>query len=150
MPMDVNPENQTIKIGQGALRNLNKLRKWAMFLAITGFICFGLIIALGIITGTFLTAFKSSNYTAGIPDMVVLAGFSLLALINFFPVLFLFRFSKHTASAVSKLDSNEMNKAIKNLKRFFIFIGVMLIGALTLYVISLILAGTSTVLIRGL
>ena len=150
MLMDTNPEIRKIEIGPETLKHLNKLRKWTMFLAISGFIFFGLIITLGLLTGTFLTAFNQSDKTQGIPDALVFAAFIGLALINFFPILFLFRFSKHASSAVSKLELKEMHIAIKYLKRFFICLGVILIVVITVFIASLVLAGTSAVFFQGL
>ncbi len=149
MPTDPKPEINTIELGEETLKHLNVLRRWTMFLSVSGFIALGLIITLGLITGTFLTAFNNNNKTAGIPDYVFLAAFIVLTVITLFPVLFLFRFSKHTAAAVTARDRNEMNKAIKYLKRYFIFIGITLIILIFVYIISLILEGTSATLIMG-
>jgi hypothetical protein len=149
MQVEASPEIRKIEIDQVTLKHLNTLRKWTMFLAVTGFIFFGLIIILGLITGTFLTAFNQSDKIQGIPDALLIAAFIGLALISFFPVFFLFRFSKHTATAVSTLDKKAMHYAIKNLKRCFIFIGVLLILALCVYIGSLILAGTSAAFLHG-
>jgi hypothetical protein len=148
--MDSDPENRKIEIGQETLKHLNKLRKWTMFLAVSGFIFLGIIIALGLLTGTFLRAFNHSDKTPGLPDSLVLAGFIGLALLNFFPVFFLFRFSKHTSNAVSTLDRQEMHKAIRYLKRFFIYIGILLLSAITIYIVSMILAGTTAASLLGL
>ena len=148
--MDSNPEFRKIEVGPETLKNLNKLRKWTMFLAVSGFIFLGLIIILGLITGTFLTAFNNSGKTAGIPDELVFAAFIGLALINFFPVLFLFRFSKHTSVAISNLDPRELYIAFRSLKRFFLFMGVLLILAIAIYITALILESTSIGLLKGL
>ena len=134
--MDSNPEQRKIEIGQETLKHLNTLRKWTMFLAVSGFIFLGLIIVLGLITGTFLTAFNHSDKTPGLPDTLVLAGFIALALLIFFPVFFLFRFSKHTSNALTTLDRKEMHKAIKYLKRFFIYIGILLITGVAIYILQ--------------
>jgi hypothetical protein len=149
MPVDSNPEIRKIEIDQATLKHLNTLRKWTMFLAVTGFIFWGLIIILGLITGTFLTAFNLSGKTQEIPDAVVIAAFIGLALITFFPVLFLFRFSKHSSNAVSTLDSKELHKAIKYLKRYFIYIGFLLLIGISAYIAGLILAGTSAGFLHG-
>jgi hypothetical protein len=146
--MESDPENTKIELRQDTLKNLNKLRKWTMFLSVTGFIFLGLIIILGLIAGTFLTAFNQSEKFQGIPDILVFSGFIVLALMNFFPVFFLFRFSKHAESAVSKLDSKELHSAIKSLKRFFISIGVLIILILSAYLASMILAGRSAAILH--
>ena len=150
MSMDSNPEIRKMEIGQETLKHLNTLRKWTMFLAVSGFIFLGLIITLGLITGTFLTAFSNSDKMPGIPDALVYASFIAVTLIIFFPILFLFRFSKHTSKVVSTLDSKEMNIAIKYLKRYFIYTGVLLIVIISVYIASLILAGTSAAFLQGL
>jgi hypothetical protein len=150
MFMENPQEPARIEIGPETLKHLNTLRKWTMLLAVSGFIFLGLIITLGLITGTFLTAFSNSDKMPGLPDVLVYAAFITVILIIFFPILFLFRFSKHTSKAVETLDRKEMHIAIKYLKRYFIYIGVLLIVILSVYIASLILAGTSAVFLQGL
>jgi len=149
MPMDSNLENKRIEIGPETLNCLNTTRKWTMFLAISGFIFLGLIIALGLIAGTFLSAFNLNDSTLGIPDLLMIVIFFVLALVYFFPVLFLFRFSKHASNGVATLNSQEFHKAFKYLKRFFIYIGILLIIVFTCYIAALILAGTSMAFLKA-
>ena len=146
-----NPQEPArLEIGQETLKHLNTLRKWTMFLAVSGFIFLGLVITLGLITSTFLTAFSNSDKMQGIPDALVYASFITVTLIIFFPILFLFRFSKHVSKAVSNLDGKEMHIAIKYLKRYFIYTGVLLIVFISVYIASLALAGTSAAFLQGL
>ncbi len=148
--MEASTENRKIEIEQGTLNYLNSIRKWAMFFAILGFIFLGLMIIIGIAAGTFLSAFKSSDAVSAVPESLFIVIIVALALIYFFPVLFLFRFSKHTAIAVQTLAKEELHKAFKNLKAYFVYIGVLVIIALTIYVIALIVAGTSMAFLKGL
>jgi hypothetical protein len=121
-----------------------------MFLAIVGFIFFGLFIIIGLIAGTFLTAFNSGGKSLGIPESLTFVPILLLAVIYFFPVLFLFRFSKHTSHAILTLDKMELNKAVKNLKFYFAYVGVLLIIVLSIYIVILIVAGSSMAFLKGL
>lgn len=148
--MENSPESPKLEVGQETLKNLNITRKWTMFLAVLGFIFLGLMLTLGLITGTFLSAFSLSNKTPGITDTLLLAGFFGMAVIYFFPIFFLYRFSKHTSIAVATLDSNELNKALKYLKRYFVYLGILLIGVITIYITGLIIAGTSIAFLKGL
>jgi hypothetical protein len=148
--METPHENKKIEIEQETIKHLNTTRKWAMFLAIIGFIILGLIIIIGLIAGTFLTAFNSGGKDLGIPESLMFVPILLLAVIYFFPVLFLFRFSKHTSHAVQTLDKLEFHKAIKNLKSFFVYIGVLIIIILSLYIVVLIVAGSSLAFLKGL
>jgi len=148
--METPLENRKIEIEQETLKHLNTTRKWAMFLAIIGFIILGLIVIIGLIAGTFLTAFNSGGKDLGIPESLMFVPILLLAVIYFFPVLFLFRFSKHTSHAVQTLDKLEFHKAIKNLKSCFVYIGVQIIIILSLYIVVLIVAGSSMAFLKGL
>jgi hypothetical protein len=148
--METNLEIRKIEIENETLKYLNTARKWAMFLAIIGFIFLGLIIVIGLIAGTFLTAFNSGEKSLGIPESLMFIPVLLVALLYFFPVLFLFRFSKHTSHAIQTLDKMEFHKAIKNLKSYFAYIGIMIIVVFTFYIAVLIIAGTSMAFIKGL
>jgi hypothetical protein len=148
--METPLENRKIEIEQETLKHLNTTRKWAMFLAIIGFIILGLIVIIGLIAGTFLTAFNSGGKDLGIPESLMFVPILLLAVIYFFPVLFLFRFSKHTSHAIQTLDKLEFHKAIKNLKSCFVYIGVLIIIILSLYIVVLIVAGSSMAFLKGL
>ena len=148
--METNLENRKIEIENETLKYLNTARKWAMFLAIIGFIFLGLIIIIGLIAGTFLTAFNSGEKSLGIPESLMFIPVLLVALLYFFPVLFLFRFSKHTSHAIQTLDKLEFHKAMKNLKSYFAYIGIMIIVVFSFYIVVLIVAGTSMAFLKGL
>jgi hypothetical protein len=148
--METNLETRKIEIEEGTFKYLNSSRKWAMFLAIIGFIFVGLIIIIGLIAGTFLTAFNSGEKGLGIPESLMFIPVLVIAVIYFFPVLFLFRFSKHTSHALHTLDKQELHKAIRNLKSYFAYIGILIIIVLVIYVIVLIVAGTSMAFLKGL
>jgi hypothetical protein len=114
-----------------------------MFLAIIGFIIIGLMLIMGLVTGTFLTAFSSGDSTAGVPDVLLIVIFLIIGVINFFPVFFLFQFSRYTANAVQNLDKKALHTAFKNLKFHYVYIGVFLILIMVIYIIALIATGTS-------
>jgi len=148
--METSLENKKIEIGEEALQNLNNTRKWTMFLAIIGFIFLGLFIVIGIIAGTFLTAFNTGEKSLGIPESLMFVIFFVLVVIIYFPLHFLFRFSKHTSKAVSTNDKQELHKAFKNLKFYFAYLGVLIIIVLILYIVALVLVGTSMAFLKGL
>jgi hypothetical protein len=143
-------EKRKIEIEEKTLKNLNTTRKWTMFLAIMGFIILGLIIAVGLLAGTFLTIFNSGVKVPGVPESLIFLPILLVALIYFFPVLFLFRFSKHAGNAIQTLDKEELYKAIRSLKSYFVYIGVLIIIVLSGYITLLIFAGTSMSFLKGI
>lgn len=148
--MEPSSEIRKIEIEEQALKYLNTTRKWAMFFAIIGFIFLGLLLVAGLVASTFLSVFKSQELGGDIPQVLVFILVLATALIYFFPILFLFRFSKHTARAVHTLSKEELNKAFRNLKSYFVYIGVLLIIILVIYFIALVVAGTSMAFLRGM
>jgi hypothetical protein len=148
--METPLEISKIEIEQESLKHLNTARKWAMFLAIIGFIFLGLIVIIGLLAGTFLSAFSSGSKELGIYESLMFIPILLIALIYFFPVLFLFRFSKHSSHAILHLDKLELNKAIKYLKYYFVYTGVLIIIVFSIYVVVLIVAGSSLAFLKGL
>ena len=106
--METTTETRKIEIEQDTLKDLDTTRKWTMFLAILGFIGIGIIVIVGLLAGVFLTVFKTKAGGIGISEGLIFAFVLLAAVIYFFPVLYLFRFSKHTSHAVKTLDKQEL------------------------------------------
>jgi hypothetical protein len=148
--MDAPLETRKIEIEQETLNYLNTIRKWAMFFAIIGFIFLGLMVLIGLIAGTFLTAFNTGERNLGIPESLTFVPVLILAAVCFFPGLYLFRFSKHTSHAIQTLDKKELHKAFKNLKAYFAYVGILIILVFSIYFVVLIIAGFSMSLIKGL
>jgi hypothetical protein len=148
--MENAPEIRKIEIEQESLNYLNITRKWTMFLAILGFIGIGILIIIGVIAGVFLSAFKTAEIPSGFPEWMISVFIIVLAIIYFFPVLYLFRFSKHTSNAVNTLDKEEMRKAFKNLKSYFLYCGILIIIVLAMYIVVLVGAGASMAFLKNL
>jgi hypothetical protein len=143
-------EVRKIEIDEKTLKYLNTSRKWAMFLAIIGFIILGLFLIIGLIAGTFLTVFNLGSKDLGVPESFMFVPVLLLAIIYFFPGLFLFRFSMRIGYAVQTLDKEQLHKALKSLKSYFVYVGVLIIVVIFCYVTMLILAGPSLTFLKGL
>lgn len=144
-----NNENRRIEIEQDSLDHLNTIRKWTMFFSVIGFIFIGLMIIAGIVAGAFLSIFQTGEMGAGISRWIMIVFILVIALIYFFPVLFLFRFSIHTRNAVQSTSKEELRLALKNLKSYFVYIGVLVIIGLAFYFIALAIAGTSMAFLKN-
>lgn len=147
--MNKPPESGLTNVTPISVRNLNIARKWAMFLAVVGFIVFGLLIFLGIITGAFLSAFKSEDVTLGIPENLIAVLFLVLSLIYFMLVFYLFRFSKSARDAIQNNNMKKLEKAFRYLRKFFTYTGILVIAAILVYLLILILSGASLSLPKG-
>ena len=62
----------------------------------------------------------------------------LVALIYFFPVLYLFKFGSNLKSALARRDSKSLETAFENLKSHYKFIGIMAIIVLSFYALAIL------------
>jgi hypothetical protein len=114
-----------------------------MFMAILGFIFLGVILIFGLLAGTLFSTFAPGMGGTKIGGIFFVIIFLIMALIYFFPVLFLYRFSRYTGSAVGTLDKIQLHKAFRNLKLYFVYTGVMIILVFVFYLVALIFIGKS-------
>jgi len=147
--METPSEERKLEIDHDTLKNLNTIRIWTTFLSVLGFILIGLFIIAGIATGMFLTTFSTTKETLGIPESMVIILSFVAGAISLFPVLFLFRFSKNIRDAVQNNDQQKFDRGIRNLKKYFTFIGILVIIALAAYALGLIYAGASMSFLTG-
>jgi t-SNARE complex subunit (syntaxin) len=136
--MESTTEIRKLEIEEDSIKYLDATRKWTMFLAILGFIGIGIMLIIGIVAGLFLSVFKTES------------SLSTLEVIYFFPMLFLFRFSKHTSNAVKTLDKQELRKAFKNLRAYFVYLGILILVVLVAYVVIFAVAGASVAFLKDL
>lgn len=120
-----------------------------MFLSVLGYIFLGLLIIGGLATSTFLTAFKTREADLGVPESMLIVGIIIAAAVYFFPVFFLFRFSRNTRDAIQNRDSSKLDKAFRNLKIYFTYIGILVIIILSIYFVALLVAGASMSFLKG-
>jgi uncharacterized membrane protein (DUF485 family) len=104
----------------------------------------------GIIAGLFLSVFKTSTTLSALEGIFVFVLILVMTAIYLFPVLYLFRFSKHTSNAVKTLDKLELHKAFKNLKSYYVYVGILVIVVLVLYIGIFIAAGASVAFLKDL
>jgi heme/copper-type cytochrome/quinol oxidase subunit 2 len=133
-----------LQLDQPSLGYLNETARWSRFLSILGFIMCGLLVLMGVLYGT---VFSSLMKTAD-PETAALAGgivstivaFSMIcgALLLFFPSLYLFRFSSRMKRAYSNNDQTALTDALKNLKSFFKFYGIVTIVTLSFYALAIV------------
>ena len=147
--METSAEERKLEIGSDTLKNLNTIRIWTTFLSVLGFILIGLFIIAGIVTGMFLTTFSTTKAALCIPESLVIILLFVAGAISLFPVVFLFRFSKNIRDAVQNNDQQKLDRGIRNLRKYFTFIGILVIIAITVYAAGLIYAGASISFLKG-
>jgi len=149
--MENQQELKKIELEEDSLKDLDTTRKWAMFLAILGFIAIGLMAIIGIIAALFLSVFNGGSIP-GAESWGFLPGAILIVfcIIYFFPILYLYRFSKHSGIAVRTIDKSQMQKSIRYLKKYFVYVGILLIIVLVVYFVVFIISGASLAFLKDM
>lgn len=124
---------------------LSETAKWAKFLSIVGFIIISLILVGGIALGITLSStpgFDMGGGFAGVSLIFTLIYF-LIALLYFFPCLYMYRFSARMKNALLANNQEALNAAFGNLKSCFKFMGITTIVFIGLYLLSIIFGALS-------
>ncbi len=133
-------ESFELDVNQEIKGYLGEIVKWGNFVSILGFVGIGfmvfggisLVLVQGVASSTLQTAYGLGS-TVGIAIIYI-----VLALIYFFPVLYLFKFSKKMKSALKLNNNNDFKEAFLNLKSHYKFIGIFSIVIISLYILTII------------
>lgn len=145
--MDNTQEFNKLELNQASIGHLNAIRKWTMFFSVIGFIFLGMMIIFSFTAGAFLSIFDATPGQTISKWLIFVLIFAII-IIYFFPTFFLLRFSTHARTAVKTLSNAELTIALKYLRRFYVYLGILLIVGLCFYVLVLVVAGSSMALLN--
>ena len=123
---------------------LSETAKWAKFFAILGFIGCGLIVCIAFFAGSILSAtfsrygMEGGSAASSMGGAFITVIYILIALLYFFPCLYLFRFATKMQSALRTNEQEQLANSFKNLKSCFRFLGILTIILLSIYALALI------------
>lgn len=138
-----------------AIQHLTETARWGKFLAVVGFVSCGLIVLSSFLVWGLLasqlfsrvppdaavgTDFRAVGMMVG-PMVVFL--YVIFAGVIFFPCLFLYNFSTRLRKALRINDQVLLNRALKNQKILFRYMGIATIIVLSIDVIWLLFAGVA-------
>ena len=125
--------------------NLNSAARWGRFLSIVGFVFCGLMLIGGLLIQTIMPSFGSYSY--GNPIIKYLGTvYIILAIILFFPCLYLIKFSNKMQEALRSSNQESLDNAFVNLKAMFKFYGVVTIIILCFYALIFLFGIGSTMM----
>lgn len=128
-----------------ASRELREVAKWGKFLSIIGFIVCGLFVLVGIFAGSIFSSFNKydsygSNVASGMGVAMIFI-YVILAVVYFFPTLFLFQSSVKMKEALNTSSQELFNEALTKLKACFRYWGIMTIIIISIYALVFLIAG---------
>lgn len=120
-----------------------EIAKWAKFLSIIGFIGIGLMFLAAIVmmvAGAALSNFSSEYSRSPIGAGMVGFIYIIMAVLYFFPVLYLFKSAVSLKKGIINNDEIILTDGFQNLKSHYKFIGIMMIVVLSLYALLFLFA----------
>jgi uncharacterized membrane protein len=135
-----------LEVEEQSTRFLSETAKWGKFLSIIGFILVGLIVIAAIFAGALLASLPgfgegSSSALAGGMSIMITVVYLIVAVLYFFPCLYMFRFSTKMKEALLENNQQLLIESFQNLKSCFKFMGIMTIVFISIYVLAF-LVGT--------
>ncbi len=114
-----------------AVRNdLTEIAKWAMFFAVLLFIILGLVAFASL-------AIAVAGGAGGILAGIFIAG--IYGTLLFFPAWYYYKFATLTRQAVALDDNSMLDEGFLYLKRFYRFVGILVVVVLSLYALFLLI-----------
>ena len=112
--------------------------KWGKLLAIVGYIGLGFLVLLGfgVIIGF---SIFSGIADVGFPLGIVGIFYILIAVLYYFPVNYLYKFSGQIKQGFNSNDQQSITTGFGNLKSLFKFMGIFTIVILSIYALGLII-----------
>lgn len=135
------PVRKELTLSYISINFLKETAKWAKFISIVGFVLIGLMVIIGLLLGTVMTAFSAmipSDLPEGTPNpaafsWIFSAIYIIISGIYFFPVYYLFNFSSKLKSAINSNSQIKLEESFKNLKSHYKFMGIFLIIGIVIY-----------------
>ena len=130
-------EENELVLTKADKNNLVQTAKWGKFLSIVGFVMTGLILLGGLsFIGGGLAGEELGIY-AGLGGAM---GFFyiLIAVVYVFPSYYLYRFSTQITDGLKSGNQDRCSEAYDNLRKLFVFTGILTIIGLGLYVLAII------------
>lgn len=126
-------------LSQNSITFLKDTRPWISFLGIVGFVMCGLLFILSV----FLMYVISANSFLKSELIGNTIGLLIGSIVGFFPALFMFNYANSLKKFLATSDSLAMDNAMENQKKYFIFVGVVMIIYLAIIAIGLLVIAGS-------
>lgn len=124
--------SDNMKINEEIKSYLVEIAKWTRLLAIVGYIGIGLLIVIAFFTSAFFAMIPVSDMEQ-LPMSLFSTIYFLMAGLYFFPVNYLFQFSKNLSQSLNGDETASLTDAFRNLKSHYKFIGVFAIVIISMY-----------------
>lgn len=131
-------DNFELRLNESSKKFLRETSKWAFILSIIGFVIVGMLVFMAVFFGIMLTDVRSNLNPLrdmGMPAWYFTMVYLLSAVIYFFPMLYLYKFSRRMKSALIEKSTEDLTAAFSNLKSHYKFVGITVLIIIGLYIL---------------
>lgn len=136
-------ETFELSLSNNILGMLKETTNWTYFLSIIGFIGIGLMLLVGIVMSAVMGSMSNEfnpYQSIGFSPAYIGLIYVIMAAFYFFPVLYLFNFSRKMKAALRTKSNDDLTAAFSNLKSHYKFLGIFTIVVISIYVLILFFA----------
>ena len=134
--------NNDLQVSPQSQSYLTESAKWGKFLAIMGFIFCGIMVIISFFVPAYLAQMQQYNTVpsgmSGALKTGMTIAYLLIALLLFFPCLYLYKFSVKMLYAVKVVSQENFDESLMNLKSMFKFYAILTIIMLSFYALAFI------------
>lgn len=138
--------NNDLQVTAQGQSYLTESAKWGKFLAIIGFIFCGIMVVLAFLIPALMSQLTQNSSSAGVTfsftpviRTVMTVLYLILAILSFFPCLYLYKFSAKMQIATKNTSQDNFDESLMNLKSMFKFFGIFTIITLSIYALTIVI-----------
>ena len=121
-PTTVVVEQLTLKLDNEGIVQLKQIRMWTALLSALGFAFLALIVLISVVTLVTMKGVAENQR-----QLLTVVPLTTMGVIYFFPIFYLWKFSKHSKEAIENNDTQKLSSALKYLKSHYRFMAILIL-----------------------
>ena len=120
--ISVPDEQPPLQLDAIGIIELKQIQKWTALLSILGFLFLALIVLISIVALVDMSGVSDSQRR-----LVTVVPLILIGIVYFFPILYLWKFSKHSNESIANNDTSKLTSGLKYLKLHYRFMAILIL-----------------------
>jgi hypothetical protein len=133
---------ENLNLNETSVFYLQIIRKWTKIISIIMFVMIGIMLLFGIVMSLAMNTITSEELKMPLPFPIgaMAMMYVLMAVLYFFPVFYLYKFSQHLETALYGHSDEELNTALRYLKNHYNLVGILMIVGIALMILAFFVA----------
>lgn len=115
-------EQSTLKLDDQGILQLKQIRKWTALLSILGFVFLAVIVLISVVVLVNMKGVGDNKR-----QLLSVVPLTVMGVIYFFPIFYLWKFSKLSKESIANNDTLKLSVALKYLKAHYRFMAILIL-----------------------